>query len=185
MPRAGGGPRGGRAAAVETAIDRRTAVGGARGEGVSIEAARGIAERAHRAQIDADGEPYIAHVGRVAAGVPLFARPVGWLHDVLECSNVEEAMFVAAGASPDQCMALRLLARDRGERSDERYLEHVREIALEPGIPGRIARAVKRADLLDRVAHRVRGAEEWTPPYSAGLVVLMKLSASTAAARST
>jgi hypothetical protein len=80
---------------------------------VSIEAARGIAERAHRAQIDADGEPYIAHVGRVTAGVPLFARPVGWLHDVLECSNVEEAMFVAAGASPDQCMALRLLARDR------------------------------------------------------------------------
>jgi hypothetical protein len=144
---------------------------------MSVAVARGIAERAHTGQVEERGEPYIDHVGRVAAGVPLFARSVGWLHDVGERSSVDESALLATGASPDERLALRLLSREEGARSDDAYLEHVRVIALSPGVSGRIARAVKRADLLDHVAHRAVCPGGWTPPYGAALVVLMMVSA--------
>jgi hypothetical protein len=147
---------------------------------MSVAVARGIAERAHAGQVDERGEPYIDHVGRVAAGVPLFARSVGWLHDVLERSSVDESALLATGASPDECLALRLLSRDEGARQDDAYLEHVRVIALSAGVSGRIARAVKRADLLDHVAHRAVCSGGWTPPYGAGLAVLMMVRANPA-----
>jgi hypothetical protein len=144
---------------------------------MSVAVARGIAERAHAGQVEERGEPYIDHVGRVAAGVPVFARSVGWLHDVLECSSVDESVLLATGASLDECLALRLLSREEGARSDDAYMEHARVIALSPGVSGRIARAVKRADLLDHVAHRAVCPGGWTPPYGAALVVLMTVSA--------
>ena len=155
-----------------------------RSAGISVAVALGIAERAHQGQLDADGEPYIAHVGRVAAGVPLFARAVGWLHDVLDCPGVDESMLIAAGASPDQAVALRLLTGGEAERSDDLYLEHVRVIALWPGASGRIARAVKRADLLDHVSHRAARSEVRSPPYGTALVTLMIASAGSAVAAS-
>jgi hypothetical protein len=152
----------------------------ARSAGISVAAARGIAERAHQGRLDANGEPHIAQVGRVAAGVPLFARAVGWLHDVLDCPGVDESVLVAAGASPDQCVALRLLAGGEAERSCDLYLENVRVIALWPGASGRIAHAVKRADLLDHVLHRMARSDVWSPPYGAALVTLMIASAGSA-----
>ena len=145
--------------------------------GMSVAVARGVAERVHARQVDESGEPYINHVGRVAAGVPLFARSVGWLHDVVERSSVDESVLLAAGASLDECLALRLLIRDKGVRSDDAYLEHVRVIALSAGVSGRIARAVKRADLLDHVAHRAVCSGGRPPPYGAALAVLMMVSA--------
>jgi hypothetical protein len=144
---------------------------------MSVAAARGIAERAHACQVDERGEPYVNHVGRVAAGVPLFARSVGWLHDVVERSSVDESVLLGAGASLDECRALRFLIRDKGARSDDAYLEHVRVIALSAGVSGRIARAVMRADLLDHVAYRAVCPVGWTPPYGAALTVLMMVSA--------
>jgi hypothetical protein len=144
---------------------------------MSVAVARGIAERAHARRVDERGEPYIDHVGRVAAGVPVFARSVGWLHDVLERSGVDESVLLAAGASPDEGLALRLLSREEGARSDGAYLEHVRVIALSPGLSGRIARAAKRADLLDHVAHRAVCSGGWSPPYGAALAVLTMVSA--------
>jgi hypothetical protein len=146
-------------------------------ESMSVAVARGIAERVHAGQVDERGEPYIAHVGRVAAGVPLFARSVGWLHAVMERSRVDESVLLAAGASLDERLALRLLRREEGARSDDAYLEHVRVIALSAGVSGRIARAVERADLRDHVVHRAVRSGGWTPPYGAGLVVLMMVSA--------
>jgi hypothetical protein len=145
--------------------------------GMSVAVARGIAERAHAHQVDERGERYINHVCRVAASVPVFARSVGWLHDVVERSSVDESALLAIGASPDECLALRLLSRDKCTRSDDAYIEHVRVIALSAGVSGRIARAVMRADLLDHVAHRAVCSGGWTPPYGAGLVVLMTVSA--------
>jgi hypothetical protein len=62
-------------------------------------------------------------------------------------------------------------------RSDDAYLEHVRVIARAAGVSGRIARAVKRADLRDHVAHRAVRSGGWTPPYGAALAVLMMVSA--------
>jgi hypothetical protein len=144
---------------------------------MSVAAARGIAERVHACQVGERGEPYIEHAGRVAAGVPLFARSVGWLHDVVERSGVDESVLMAAGASLDECVALRLLSREEGARSDDAYLEHVRVIARAAGVSGRIARAVKRADLRDHVAHRAVRSGGWTPPYGAALAVLMMVSA--------
>ena len=158
-----------------TRLAPRRDTGGA--QGVSVAAARWLAERAHRGQLDANGEPYIVHVGRVAAGVPLFARPVAWLHDVMERSTVDETMLIGAGVSSDQLLAVRLLSRDSAERSDDLYLNHVRAIALSPGAAGRIARAVKRADLLDHISHRPSRSAGWTPPYGAALVVLMTVNA--------
>jgi hypothetical protein len=150
--------------------------------GMSVAVAQRIAERVHARQLDESGERYIDHVGRVAAGVPLFARSVGWLHDFVERSSVDESALLAAGTSRDECLALRLLSRDRRERSDDAYLEHARMIARSAGAAGRIARAVKRADLLDHIAHRMASRDGWTPPYGAALVVLMMVSASSAGA---
>jgi len=144
--------------------------------GMSVELARGIAERAHRGQLSGSGEPYINHVRRVAAGVPLFARPVGWLHDVVERSGIDQRALIADGASPEECGALRLLSSETIAHSDAAYMEHVRAIALSPGADGRIARAVKRADLLDHVTHRETRPEGWTPPYAAALVVLLMVT---------
>jgi hypothetical protein len=147
---------------------------------MSVGAARAIAERAHQGQLDTNGEPYIDHVGRVAAGVPLSARPVAWLHDVMERADLDESVLVAAAASPEERVALRLLRRDKRERSDDLFLEHVRVIALSPGASGRIARAVKRADLLDHISHRAARSERWSPPYGAALVALMIAGAAAA-----
>ena len=192
-------PRGGRRVTGVVGQDselERLSVEGATGEfgsplragcgraGMSVAVARGIAERAHQGQIDRSGEPYIAHVGRVAAGVPLFARSVGWLHEVMERPGVDDEVLIGAGASPDESLALRMLSREQSARSDDAYLEHVRVIALSPGSSGRIARAVKRSDLLDHVEHRAARSEGWTPPYGAALVVLMMVSASSTGARS-
>ena len=68
-------------------------------------------------------------------------------------------------------------ARDSSARSDRAYMDHVRVIALAAGASGRIARAVKRADLRDQVEHRAVRSEGWTPPHGAALVVLMTVSA--------
>jgi hypothetical protein len=152
--------------------------------GISLAAARGIAARAHEGQLDANGEPHICHVGRVAAGVPLFARAVGWLHEVVERSEVDESALIAAGATPEQCVALRLLGGDERESCDDAFLERARAIALLPGAAGRIARAVKRADLLDHVLHRAARSEVRSPPYGAALVAMMLASASSAIAGS-
>ena len=171
------------ASTVGTAISAAVTVGRAAGGGTGMPVAepRRIAERVHDGQLDANGEPYIAHVGRVAAGVPAFARAVGWLHDVAEGSGVEESELVAAGANLDECAALRVLTRGEAEYSDELYLEHVRVIALSAGVSGRIARAVKRADLPDEVSHRGWQSARWLPPYGEGLVLLFVARTSSAA----
>ncbi len=106
--------------------------------------------------------------------------PLAGLHDVLDRSGVDESVLIAAGASRDQRVALRLLAGGNAERSNDRYLEHVRVVALWPGASGWIARAVKRADLLDHVLHWAARAGVWSPPYGAAVVTLMIASAGAA-----
>lgn len=147
---------------------------------MSVAAARRIAQRACEGQVDANGEPCIAHAGRVAAGVPLFARAVGWLHDAVERWGVDESVLIAAGASSEERVALRLLGGGERERSDDAFVERAWVIARLPGASGRIARAVKRPDLLDHVSHRAARSRVWSPPYGAALVALMLVSASSA-----
>lgn len=144
--------------------------------GMSVAAARRVAERAHAGQVDPNGEPYISHVARVAAAVPSFARSVAWLHDALERTNIDESTLIDAGASADECHAVRILSRDLDARSDDAYLAYARTIALAGGIAGEIARAVKRADLLDHISHPPTRHGGWTPPYEAAFVVITVVS---------
>ena len=147
------------------------------GRGIACARARTIAERAHRGQIEPSGQPFIAHVRRVASGVPAFARSVAWLHDVLEWTRVGELELAAAGLASDELAALRLLTRGPGEADDEAFLAEVRAIALAPGRPGAIARAVKRADMEDRALHPRHPGGRWSPPYDRARRLLAELSA--------
>lgn len=55
----------------------------------TIELARQIAHDAHAGQTDKAGRPYIEHVGRVAAAQQSDIRQIiGWLHDVVEDTDV-------------------------------------------------------------------------------------------------
>lgn len=147
------------------------------GRGMPCARARTIAERAHQGQIEPSGQPFIAHVRRVAAGVPSFARSVAWLHDVLEWTRVGEPELVAAGLAPHELAALRLLTRASGEAADGAFFAEVRAIALASGRPGAIARAVKRADMEDRALHPRHPGARWSPPYDRARRLLAELSA--------
>ena len=112
--------------------------------------ARRIAERAYRGSLEPTGEEAIAHVRRVAKAAPGFARPVAWLHEVLEQSSVSEEELLVDGLTDDELRAIRLLTRHTESRSEAAYLAHVALIARSSGLAGEIARIVKRVDLVDR-----------------------------------
>lgn len=136
--------------------------------------AQALAERWHRDQRDAGGAPLIDHVRRVAAGVGPDARVVAWLHEMLEHTSISEQALLEEGVSSGELRALRLLTRDRDSESDTDYLGHVEHIARAHGDGAGIARAVKRADLEDRVVHGRAGGNGWSPPYERGLDVLRR-----------
>ena len=69
-------------------------------------------------------------------------------------------------------VALRLLSRRKRECSDEALLESVRVIGLSPGASGRIARAVKRADLSGSRVAPGGALGVCSPPCRAALIVL-------------
>ncbi len=138
--------------------------------------ARSIAVAAHRGQTEPSGRPYIDHVGRVAISVPSEAASVAWLHDVLERSTVSEESLAALGLAPHERTALRLLTHlsDSGERDDAMFFAHVRTIAAAPGSAGRIARAVKRADMEDRMQSPRDPTATWQPPYALALTLIAR-----------
>ena len=59
-----------------------------------------------------------------------------------------------------------------GSRSCTGYLAHVELITRADGTSGRMARAVKRADLTDRMSHRSSEPGGWSPPYELALDIL-------------
>jgi hypothetical protein len=121
--------------------------------------ARAIARSCHRTQRTRHGSPMYAHVERVAAAVERELRCVALLHDVLERSRLTGDELVARGLSHDERAALDLLTRGAGEN----YTGHVRRIAQADGTPGRLARAVKVADLDDHIA--AGDPQPGDPPY--------------------
>ena len=136
--------------------------------------ARALAEQLHRRRLDRGGAPLIDHVRRVAAAVSGDARVVAWLHEVLEYAAMSEESLLAEGLSTAELRALRLLTRDPESRSMARYLGHVRLIADAVGPGAGIARQVKHADLVDRVAYPTGNGGEWSPPYALGLEILRR-----------
>jgi hypothetical protein len=138
---------------------------------MDAERARAIATSVLRDEREPDGRPLLAHVRRVAASVPDAARAVGWLHEVLERSELPEDVLLDEGLSDEELRALRLLSRDDSD-SEVVYLSHIELIARADGTGGRLARSVKLADLEDRLHHpRVR-PNGWSPPYTSALKVL-------------
>ena len=134
--------------------------------------ARAIAERLHLGDREEDGTPVIRHVRRVATTVPEEARPVAWLHEVLEWTTVTEQELLIAGLTNDELRALRLLNRTTASHSDRRYLAHLELIAHATGDSGRLARIVKTADLNDRSLHPHVRRDGWSPPYAQALKLL-------------
>jgi hypothetical protein len=133
--------------------------------------ARRIAAHAHRGGSDRFGEPMIDHVGRVAAAVSDEARPMAWLHDVLEGATVGVADLRRAGLTGDELETLALLTRHPGRLG---YLDHARTISSAPGTPGRLAREIKLADLADRIEQSGRALPHAAPPpYAEALAVLV------------
>jgi hypothetical protein len=131
--------------------------------------AQAIAERLHAAEHDGDGTPLLSHVRRVVRATPTDARALAWLHESFETGSISEQKLLMEGLTTDELRALRLLALPQGAHSDAVYLAYIELIARALGRAGEIARAVKVADLRDRVRHpRVRSSG-WTPPYARAL----------------
>lgn len=139
---------------------------------MNVDRARALAMALHRGQRDASGALLIDHIRRVAGAVPPEARVVAWLHEVLERTAIPEEALLADGLSSAELRAIRLLTRHIGSRSSAGYLAHVDLITRAGGDGGRMARAVKRADLADRIAHRPGEPGGWSPPYELALGML-------------
>jgi hypothetical protein len=124
--------------------------------------AREIARRHHDGQRDRAGEPLLDHITRVAASVPAGARPVAWLHDLLERTAVRPAELEADGLSALERAALELLTRS----PDEPFASYVLRIVYAPGPAGDLARTIKAADLQDHIERERAGqVADGAPPY--------------------
>jgi (p)ppGpp synthase/HD superfamily hydrolase len=112
-----------------------------------------IARKAHEGQLRAIGrdigQPYFdTHVLRVVDGVPQFAKPAAALHDVLEDTPMTIQKLRAVTALSDMTLgAVDLLTRKDGET----YQAYIDGIVSDVGTAGKIARAVKLADLMDNL----------------------------------
>src|SRR4051812_12765833 len=119
-----------------------------------------IAKRAHLDQADRFGGRLLDHVARVASSVLPNARSVAWLHDVPERTSTSIEALRGDGLTPLEAAALRLLTR----RDGEAYETYALQIAFASGEEGRLARAVKVADLDDHIASAAPDMD--TPPYA-------------------
>jgi hypothetical protein len=135
--------------------------------------ARALAERLHRDDREPDGTPRLAHIRRVVRSVPPDARPVAWLHEALEAGVASEHELLRDGLESDELRALRLLNRSRASETDSAYLAHLQLIGYAAGRSGRLARAVKIADLTDRTRHPLLRRDGWIPPYRTALELLL------------
>lgn len=113
-------------------------------------AALQFAKRAHDGQLRAIGPdtglPYFdTHVLRVVNSSPEWARPAAALHDVLE--DTETRVDDLPQLEFSQLEAVELLTRNPAHT----YHQYIMGLVEATGLPGRIARAVKLADLMDNL----------------------------------
>jgi hypothetical protein len=114
---------------------------------VDVATARNLAHSSHAGQRTPSGMALDEHVERVAAGVPLEARAVAFVHDMLEWTDIGVDELVRAGLTPVESAALELLTREPGES----YELYALRVANAKGPAGRLARIVKMADLDDHL----------------------------------
>jgi hypothetical protein len=128
---------------------------------VNAEVAHAAARRVHAGQISRSGEPLIEHVERVANALPTEVRALAYLHEILERADGAMEELRDLGLNEIELAVLMLLTR----RPDETYSAYVMRIARADGKAGRIARAVKLADLDDHLRQRRAGPH---PDYAWG-----------------
>jgi tRNA nucleotidyltransferase (CCA-adding enzyme) len=103
-----------------------------------------IASRAHAGQVDKSGRPYMEHVRAVADSVKPEARPVAFMHDALEDTQMAPQDLEGV-LEPHEIEAVKLLTRPKGDGMS--YDAYIEKIATAPGPAGELAREVKAADL--------------------------------------
>ena len=116
---------------------------------VDANVACGLARRSHAGQLNRFGEPIVDHLERVALAVPVEARTLAYLHDVLERASTTVEELRTNGVTEAEYAVLQLLTH----RPDETYEAYVLRIARARGRDGRLARVVKLADLDDHLSH--------------------------------
>ena len=90
-----------------------------------VETALNIAIKAHQGQTDRDGEPYILHPLQVGLmGTTDEERMAGFLHDVLEDSDITADSLLEAGIPESVVNALTLLTHAK----DEPYVDYIQRI---------------------------------------------------------
>ena len=114
------------------------------------EVAHAAARRIHAGQISRSGEPLIEHVERVAHALPTELRGLAYLHEVLKRADGAMEEVRELGLNEIELAVLIPLTR----RPDETCRAYVMRIARADRKAGRIARAVKLADLDDHLRQR-------------------------------
>ncbi|MBT2501101.1 HD domain-containing protein [Curtobacterium sp. ISL-83] len=101
--------------------------------------ARDVATRAHAGQVDKVGRPYIEHPTAVARRLSTAdEQVVGYLHDVVEDTDITLAELRAMGFTVEQVLAVDAMTKRRGETLGE----SMARVLADP-----IAPRVKRADV--------------------------------------
>lgn len=102
--------------------------------------ARNIAHDAHAGQFRRDGvTPYVTHPAQVASAVSPEAKPIAWLHDVLEdCPQYSRKRLLHCALSKEIVDAVWLLTKVPGTD----YMDYILRVKANP-----LAREVKIADI--------------------------------------
>lgn len=101
--------------------------------------ARDVAVRAHEGQTDKVGRPYIEHPAAVAARLSTVdEQVVGWLHDVVEDTDITLAELREMGFTTEQVLAVDAMTKRRGEPLSD----SMARVMADP-----LAPRVKRADV--------------------------------------
>jgi hypothetical protein len=122
--------------------------------------ASSVARRLHGGQRTRFGELVVEHLARVEGTVSPDARAVAWLHDAMEGSGVTSSELEVHGLTRVELEALELLTHV----ATESYELYVLRIVHARGAAGRLARAVKLADLDDHLGHAT--IPVGAPPYA-------------------
>ena len=114
-----------------------------------------IAVKAHKGQVDINGQPYIGHPFRVmTAGHTLDEKIVGALHDVIEDSEITLDYLAAEGFSKEVIDGVDCMTKREGEK----YSDYLTRIEHNP-----LAVRVKINDLSDNMD--IRRLDELTDEH--------------------
>lgn len=108
-----------------------------------IEMAKQVATAAHNGQTRRGGDPYITHPARIAARVENRLKPIAWLHDVVEDTNITIANLRSMGF-PDYVLDAVDLLTHRKIDSNEVYWKKL--------LTNKDAITVKLEDIRDNLA---------------------------------